>query len=152
MAATRDASDDALAAQFIAMVPQAQRSGLIIDHMARGEARLRLPLEPNTNHIGTMYAGGLFLIAEFVGGVVCAHSFDLTGYAPIVKGLDIRFRRPATTDVTVEAHLDEDEIARITADANAHGKADFQLEVEVLDASGQVVATSTGQYQLRRIR
>ena len=36
--------------------PFVQRMGLRLDHIEPGRVRMTCPLEPNTNHIGTMYA------------------------------------------------------------------------------------------------
>jgi hypothetical protein len=69
--------------------------------------KLFLPLEPNINHIGTIYAGSLFSIGVFIGGVLFLASFDHTRVYPIVKAINIQFRRPASTNVTVESTLSE---------------------------------------------
>lgn len=127
-----------------------KRAGLKAETLEPGYVRLRLPLAGNENHIGTMYAGALFTLAELPGGALFATSFDHQRYYPIVKELTLRFRRPATGDITVDARLDADEIERIQREADAEGKADYRLDLQLCDASGEVVAESHGLYQLRR--
>lgn len=78
-----------------------------------------------------MYAGALFTLAELPGGVVYLSSFDTRRFYPIVKDMQIRFRRPAKTDITVEVHLSDDEVQRIQNEADANGKADFEWECEL---------------------
>jgi acyl-coenzyme A thioesterase PaaI-like protein len=114
-------------------------------------AKLKAPLKGNENHIGIMYAGALFTLAEVPGGTLFSTSFDATKYYPIVKEMSIRFRRPATTDITLEMTMTEDEVNRIQAEAEANGKADYILEGELKDESGEVVALSKGVYQIRAI-
>ncbi|MOA64755.1 hypothetical protein D3C78_1909100 [compost metagenome] len=64
--------------------------------------------------------------------------------------MNLRFRRPAKGDIRVEARLDQAEITRIQQEAEANGKAEYHLELQLLDASGDVVAESRGLYQLRK--
>ena len=47
--------------------------------------------------------------------------------------------------------LAADDLERLPGEALANGKANFTLEAEIVDASGTVVATTIGQYQLRRL-
>ena len=53
------------------------------------------------------------------------------------------------TDITVEVRMSDEEIARITAEAEANGKADYGWECELRDESGEVVAISQNTYQMR---
>ena len=53
------------------------------------------------------------------------------------------------TDITVEASMSEEEAARIAAAADEHGKADYDLVMELKDTDGNVVAISTNRYQMR---
>lgn len=110
------------------------------------------PMEGNANHLGTMYAGTLFGLAEMLGGAMFGASFDIERFYPVVKDLQIRFRRPATTDVRAETWLDLGAIDRLRAEAEEHGKAEFVLEATITDLSGEVVATTTGTYQIRANR
>lgn len=119
--------------------------------VARGYCKMLMPYQPNINHIGTMYAGALFTLAELPGGVVYMTSFDTKRFYPIVKEMSIRYRRPAKTDITVEARMSEEEVERVQAEAEANGKADYAWDVELKDTSGEVVAIVQSTYQLRKI-
>ena len=126
-----------------------KRSGLTAEILEPGHVRLRMPFEGNQNHIGTLYAGALFTLAEVPGGALFLTSFDARRFYPIVKELNLRFRRPARGDISVDARLGSDEIQRIRQEAEDRGKADYWLELQLIDASGEVVAESRGLYQLR---
>lgn len=128
-----------------------ERMGLEVVESRPGYVKLKTPLKGNENHVGIMYAGALFTLAEMPGGALFTTSFDVSRYYPIVKELSIRFRRPATTDATIEMTMSKDEVERIQAEADEKGKADYILEGEIKDESGEVVALSKGVYQIRAI-
>ncbi len=131
------------------LVPMAAHTRVEVVEAERGRVVLRMPLEGNGNHIGTMYAGALFALCEFPGGTLFSTTFDASRYYPIVKGVEISFRKFAGTDITVEASMSEKEAIRIAAAAADYGKADFDLVMELKDTDGNVVAISTNRYQIR---
>lgn len=88
-----------------------------------GYVKLKAPLKGNENHIGIMYAGALFTMAEV----------------------------PVATEITLEMTMSEGEVDRIQTEAEANGKADYVLEGELKDDSGEVIALSKGVYQIRAI-
>jgi thioesterase domain-containing protein len=128
-----------------------ERIGLKALVLERGRVRLAVPLKGNVNHIGSMYAGALFTLAEIPGGALFLTSFDTDRFYPVVKEMTIRFIKPVTTEATVEILLDEAAISKIQADADAFGKAEYILEGQIRDADGRLVAESRGIYQLRSL-
>lgn len=126
-----------------------RRCGLKAEVLEPGFVRLCMPLEGNRNHIGSMYAGALFTLAEIPGGALFLTSFEVQRFYPIVKEMNLRFRRPANGDIRVEARLSADEITRLEEQASRIGKAEYLLELQLIDDSGEVVAESRGHYQLR---
>ena|SRR5690606_9905406 len=128
-----------------------KRCGLKAEQLEPGFVRLRMPLAGNQNHIGTLYAGALFTLAEIPGGALFLTSFDVQRFYPLIKEMNLRFRRPASSDISVEAHLSEEEIARIQAEAEQAGKADYRLELQLRDVAGEVVAETSALYQLRKV-
>ena len=142
-------------AQAVGSVPILAAMGIRVVEVRPGFAAADLPPEPNVNHFGVTYAGSLFSVAEMLGGVLSLVTFDfegeLSGFVPIVKESTIRFRRPALGVVRAEASLTEEEVARVRQDALATGKGEFVLEATLTDEQGEVVATTTGTYQVRRL-
>jgi hypothetical protein len=90
-----------------------------------------------------------------LGGLLSLTTFDLegelAGFVPLVKESTIRFRRPALGVVRASASLSKDEVARVRADALETGRGEFELEATLTDTAGEVVATTVGTYQLRRL-
>ena len=136
-----------LTEEQIAFVKRSNLKALVLEP---GFVRLQMPLAGNQNHIGSMYAGALFTLAEIPGGALFMTSFDVTRFYSIVKEMNLRFRRPAKGDICVEARLSAEQIEQLQNEAQANGKADYLLELELTDASGEIVALSRGLYQLRK--
>jgi len=112
----------------ISLVPGIERTGLKVLELRDRYAKALMPLnEGNTNHVGIMYAGSLFTLGEFCGGIIHLVSMDFTKFVPIVKEVSIRFRRPARTDITVE------------------------LSLELKDQNGETVAEVGGVWQIRKM-
>jgi thioesterase domain-containing protein len=132
-------------------VPVVARSGIRVDAISRGYVKMSAPLEGNENHIGIMYAGTLFTLAEVPGGLLFFSCFDATRFVPIVKEMNIRFLRKVKTAAHIEIRLSEEEIARIQGEAEEKGKADFILEIEIRDDAGDVAAVCKGIYGVRKI-
>lgn len=130
-------------------IPVAHRMGVHAEEVRSGYAAATVPAEGNGNHFGVMYAGVLFTVGEILGGAIAVASFDTAKFYPLVKDLRIAFRRPATTAVRAEALLADAEIERVSAEAEANGKADFTLRAVLTDVDGVVVAETEGLYQLR---
>ncbi len=126
-----------------------ERMGLKVIELTPGHVKLIAPLQGNENHVGSMYAGALFTLAEIPGGALILTTFDPTKCFPVIKELTIKFLRPAVSDITTEISLSRDEVDRITGEVSEKGKADFVLHGELKDQAGTVVAVSQGLYQIR---
>jgi len=144
-----DVSLDEVTEVLVTLVPRIGEMGIRITHLVPGRVVAEVGMDGNANHLGTMYAGTLFGVAEVLGGVICHPSFDLARFYPTVKALTIEFKRPATTGVRAEASLTEDAIELIRSTAESEGRAEFVLEAVITDEQGEVVATTSGTYQLR---
>ena len=95
--------------------PFVERTGFEVVELRPGYCRARMPLEPNVNHIGSMYAGALYTLAELPGGALTLATFDASRYYPVVTDMEIRFVAAARTDVEVEVALEDAEVERIRA-------------------------------------
>lgn len=127
------------------------KMGLRIETFERGLVKIRLPKEPNVNHIGTVYAGSLFSLADFAGGVLFFACFDHRRFYPLLREAKILFRRPAGTDVTVEVSLSSERIAALNKTAEEAGKADFILSMALKDERGNICCEVEGSFQMRRL-
>ena len=130
-------------------VPFARRNHFQVQELRPGHVRARIPLKGNRNHIGTLYAGAMFVVAEIPGGVLVLFEFG-AGFVPILKSLTMTYVKTAKSDVTVEFAISPEEVERIRRAVEAEGKAEFTLEGELRDTEGEIVALSKALYQVRR--
>ena len=136
----------------VASVPGIERTGLKVLELRDRYAKALMPLnEGTTNHVGIMYAGALFTLGEFSGGIIHLASINFSKFFPIVKEVRIKFRRPARTDITMEVTMSEQEAGRLEAEAEEKGKADYELNLELKDQNGETVAEVSGVWQIRKI-
>lgn len=133
----------------VSLVEAIKRTGLSIVSLKDRYAKFKMPLEGNINHVGAMYAGSLFTLGEFTGGILPAVAFDITRFYPIVKEITIKYVALAKTDVTIEAEMSREEVDTIQAEAEENGKADFMLALELKDEKDEVVALVNGTWQIR---
>ena len=133
------------------LVPVLSAMDLRIVAVAEGTATVEIPAQPNLNHAGVVYAGSLFSLAEVLGGIIPIVTFDLPGFVPLVRDVQIHFLRPAHGAVRATAELTPDEVARVQDVAREHGKAEFTLDVELRTEDGTVAATTRSVYQMRRM-
>jgi acyl-coenzyme A thioesterase PaaI-like protein len=138
-----------LLTQFVAKsIPFAGRNGFKVIDYKLGYVKAFIPLKSNKNHFNAMYAGALFTVAELPGGIISILSFD-ERFFPILKDLKIEFLKMAKTDVTVEFEISEQKLKQLETDTIKDGRCAFVLEGEIKDMSGEVVAKSYANYQVR---
>ncbi|MBW2181625.1 MAG: YiiD C-terminal domain-containing protein [Deltaproteobacteria bacterium] len=142
---------EAVSQRALNSVEGIKRTGLKIIDLKERYSKTLMPLEGNVNHVGMMYAGSLFTIGEFSGGIIHLVSFDINRFFPIVKEISIRFRRPALTDVTLEVSFTKEEADSIQAEAEKNEKADFTLDLEIKDQENEIVSIVNGVWQIRKI-
>lgn len=130
-------------------IPFVRRSGVRILTLEPGHVVCEMPLKGNVNHIGTMYAGALFTLAEFPGGPLMLATYGLTRFIPIVTSLDMEFVKAAKTDVRIELSLADDDAKRIERETLDTGQAEFDLLGELVNHAGETVARSHARYQMR---
>lgn len=126
------------------------KMGIRIEEFSQGHVKVRLPLEPNLNHVKIAYAGSLFSLADYMGGVLFFATFNHKKYYPILKEASIKYKRPGTTDITIEASIPAEQAAAIQKTADETGKCDFPLELELKDTQGTVCAVVNGLFQMRK--
>jgi thioesterase domain-containing protein len=128
-----------------------EKMGMRILDLEKQSVRIKLPKEPNVNHLGTVYAGALFSLADFAGGILFFASFDYKKYYILLKEMTIAFKKPATTDMTIAASLTPDEVDGVRKIADEAGKADWSVDFELKDEQGNVCCIVHGNFQLRKL-
>ncbi len=128
-----------------------RRTGLRFDQVDRNEIAATMPLAGNDNHNGIMYAGSLFSLAECAAGVLFMNRFDSAAIAPICANVNIRFRRPASSDVSLTLGISDEQFEQLEKDVLENGKASISFEENLLDSQGEVVSIADVKYVLMKI-
>lgn len=114
---------------------------------------LRLPLAPNRNHKGTMFAGSISALATLAGwSVLWLLVRDAEPEAHLViQDAAIRYLRPVRTDADAHSILPEPAArARLLETLQRRGRARIPLDLTVRDATSDIVATFRGRYVVHR--
>ena len=141
--------DVAQANEAIHAIAFVERAGIRVDAVGPGHCTLSMDPEPNINHFGTVYAGAIYTLGEVPGGVLFFATFDAERFFPLVKSSQIRYLAPGRGRLSVEATISADEVARLEAEADEHGRAAWELQLPITDEEGTVVAEMTSEYQMR---
>jgi uncharacterized protein (TIGR00369 family) len=117
-----------------------------------GVFRCHVPKERKvSNHLGSVYAGVQWSLAEVLGGIVFLSS-GINGYVPILKSMNINFIKPALTDLVSEVCFTSDDVDTMQKSLDIDGRYDFELESKIKDINGNVVATGHAVYAIRKMR
>jgi acyl-coenzyme A thioesterase PaaI-like protein len=143
---------EAVAAGLNQAIPFNRHLGLVVEEVAPGRGVVTLPDgEHLHNHVGSQHAGGLFSAGEAASGGAFLGAFaeHLGGLTPLAKSATIDYRKIARGPVTATGTLDAD-VEALLASIEYDGRVEFPIEVEMTDGEGNVVATMTVHWHVRR--
>ena len=127
--------------------------GLEVVEVAEGRGVVRLPDEEKLhNHVGSQHAAGLFAAGEAASGGAFVGTFSehMSGITALAKSAEIDYQKLAKGTITATGTLDMDAGEIIDGIDGEDGKAEFPVDVEMKDEGGQVVATMTVHWHVRR--
>lgn len=103
------------------------------------------------NHVGSQHAGALFAAGEAASGAAFVGAFlDIMGeITPLAESAEIAYRKLAKGEITATGRFTEDRDA-LKARLAQEGRIRFPVQVEMTDASGNVVAEMTINWYVRR--
>ena len=111
-------------------------AGLISEVAEERHVVVRLPANSmHLNHVNIVYAGSYFVLAESSGATLikCTYAGK---YVPIIKSVNIDYRKPTKRDLIVDISMTEEEAKERIAYVEEHGKGQYPLDVPVMDADG----------------
>jgi thioesterase domain-containing protein len=133
------------------MIPFAERSKIeLLEFGEHGMVKLKIPFKGNENHVGTMYAGSLWSLAEFSGLPFILSALGgvevLEKFLPVVAQFDIKFYKPVKCDIYVTLTKTLDEVENMENSLLMKGKAKCILEGVLVSADGTEYGRTTGVY------
>jgi acyl-coenzyme A thioesterase PaaI-like protein len=115
---------------------------------------LALPADAKyRNHLGTVHAGAQFSLAEAASGQWLLGRFGdaAADYLAVVRHADVKYRRPASGELTALAEVADEEAARFRETLERRGRAAIEVHVQVLGADG-VTLEATFEWFAQRAR
>jgi acyl-coenzyme A thioesterase PaaI-like protein len=143
---------DALAAGLNQAIPFNGHLGLRVEEVAAGRGVVTLPDDERLhNHVGSQHAGALFSAGEAASGGAFLGAFaeQLGSLTPLARSAEIDYRKLARGPITAIGTLGAD-MGELLARLDSDGRVEFPVEVEMTDSSGNVVATMTVRWHVRR--
>lgn len=143
---------EAVKAGLQAVIPFNNHLGLTYEEVAPGRARVTLPDDPRLhNHIATQHAAGMFAAAEAASGGAFAGSFaDVMGtVTPLAEKAEIAYKKVARGPITATAELRGD-VEGLRTVLEKDGRMRFPVEIELTDAVGNVVASVTVHWYVKK--
>jgi len=124
--------------QMMQSIDTLKNMGLRVLEQTPNVLKIAMPQDGNRNHLGGIYAGAIFSLAEFPFGMMCINRFGMREIVPVVGEVTIRFLAPANSDLIVELSIPDEEWDEIERETKAHGKFKIIKEIEVKDDKGKV--------------
>ena len=123
---------------------------LRVESVENGVYRVRIPLSANVqNHLKVFHAGPIWMASEYLGGLLVLHNVDAKKYQPVVAGLDIRFMRPALSDIVSEVIFANEQVDKMRESLDSAGRHDFSTKIVVRDTNATIVAEAEGKYTVK---
>lgn len=132
--------------QAIRSIDTLRNMNLRVLEQSANTLKIAMPREGNSNHLGGVYTGAIFSLAEFPFGVMCIQRFGLSDIVPVVGEMTIRFMAPALGELTVEMRVSDQEWEEIERETKAQGKFKIFKEIEVKDSEGKTNAMVKATY------
>lgn len=116
-------------------------AGVRVDHMSAELVRVHMVLRTwNKNYVNTQFGGSLYSMCDPFFMLMMMRQLG-PDYIVWDKAASIRFRRPGRGTVRATFTLSPEEVARVRALADSQPSAEVTYTVEVLDESGELVAS-----------
>ena len=144
---------EALAAGLNQAIPFNRHVGLEVVEVGPSRGVVTLPDSAALhNHVGSQHAGALFSAGEAASGGAFLGAFaeHLGSLTPLARSAQIDYRKVARGPITATGTLSED-VPDLVARLESDGRVEFPIEVELTDADGQVVATMSVDWHVRRM-
>jgi acyl-coenzyme A thioesterase PaaI-like protein len=131
--------------------PLLRRLGIGVEDTGPTEARLRMGVLAGDLGPAGLQAGAVFTLALAAAEALGLKAFDPGTFTFTSKAAEVRFRRPARTDLQARAQIGHEEHGAALERAATEGKADVTVLVEVTDQAGERIAEGTLTLGLRQL-
>lgn len=105
------------------------------------------------NHLETVHAAAQYALAETASGDTLLALFpDLAGLVvPVLRDSQLKFRRPAASDIIAYASVSEDAVHRFREQLDKKGRSMITVDVEIRDIDDVVTCSGTFNWFVQRV-
>jgi len=105
------------------------------------------------NHLDTVHASAQFALAEATSGYFLLNEFsELTEIVPVVRKVEIKYKKPATGCVFSKAKFQETEKNEIFEALNQRGRALIKVEVSLFDETDALIMQSIFEWFVAKLQ
>jgi len=136
-------SDNSREKMDVLTVPFVKKAGI----QRSADGRLELPFDDSVhNHLQNIHASAQFTLAETASGEYLQTVFpELLGKViPVLRDVQVKFRKPALNSIRADASLTEESIAKFREQFANKGRALISVHVDIEDVEGTL--TLSGEY------
>lgn len=132
--------------RFLQTIPIIHFSGFAVEKLKDRDITVSMPMGPNTNHVGIMYAGSLFILIEMAGAAVFATTYDYDRYTLINKGMSIRYLKPSMTKTYCHLSISKEDAEAKIKPVDDRGRGDWIIDITAVDEKGVEVCKANCNY------
>lgn len=124
------------------------------DAPAGAEHLLELPFTPLLhNHLGTMHAAAQFSLAEAASAECLQRRFGTAagGVFAVVRGVEVKYRRPATADLLAYGRPDEATSENLLSELAERGRTNAVILIDLKDRAGTLTFHGKFEWFISRI-
>lgn len=103
----------------------------------------------NTNHLGTVHACAMATVGEYPAGLVLIKNFGFNKYRLILKDLNIKFTKQATTNLSAEVRIDDNFIPQLKEKLAKEDSVQIELCTIIKNDQSEVVAEVLTTWHLK---
>jgi hypothetical protein len=104
------------------------------------------------NHLDTVHASAQFALAEATSGHFLLNEFsELTDIVPVVRKVEIKYKKPATGCVYSKAKFFETEKDEVLAALGQRGRAILKVEVMLFDETAVLIMQSIFEWFVTKL-
>ncbi len=118
------------------------------------EGQLLLRENPaRVNHLGTLHAGALYMLAETQSGLYLQQCFPAFEgeVVPLLREGCMKYKKPVENDVYAVAHVTEAILEKFENRFSKKGKGSITVTVELNNEAGEVCATGTFHWFIQKL-
>ncbi len=115
---------------------------------------LELPFAPLVqNHLQTMHAAAQFSLAEAASAECLQRQFGaaLGEVFAVVRGVEVKYRKPATTDLLAFGEPDETTRTQLVAEITRRGRSSAVILIDLKDRNGTLTFHAQFEWFISRV-